>query len=95
MSEHRHLHAVPALTAEVQLAADIDGRTLLSPCELAVLCAAANGLTSLETAKRQNKGEATVKTQRGVILLKLGARNVAQAVCLATQQGLLVLDRAA
>jgi hypothetical protein len=35
------------------------------------------------------KGEATVKTQRRQILAKLGARNIAHAVCIATEDGLV------
>ena len=63
--------------------------TPLTPSELDVLCAAANGLTSGETAHSLVKGEATVKTQRRQILLKLGARNIAHAVCIATEDGLV------
>jgi DNA-binding CsgD family transcriptional regulator len=63
--------------------------TTLSPSELHVLCAAANGLTSGETAHSLMKGEATVKTQRRQILAKLGARNIAHAVCIATEDGLV------
>ena len=63
--------------------------TLLSPSELDVLCAEANGLTAAETAELLGKGTQTVKTQRGQALLKLGARNTAQAVCFATEEGIL------
>jgi DNA-binding CsgD family transcriptional regulator len=66
-----------------------DTPTVLSPSELEVLCAAANGLTSGETAHSLMKGEATVKTQRRQILAKLGARNIAHAVCIATEDGLV------
>ena len=58
-----------------------------------MLCAAANGLTSIESGPLLNKGVETVKTQRHQILLKLGARNVTQAVCIATEQGFLVVDQ--
>jgi DNA-binding CsgD family transcriptional regulator len=61
----------------------------LTPSELAVLCSAANGLTASETAQQLVKGEATVKTQRRQILLKLGARNMAHAVCIAAEEGLI------
>ncbi len=63
--------------------------SVLTPSELEVLCAAANGLTSSETAHSLVKGEATVKTQRRQILLKLGARNIAHAVCIATEDGIV------
>jgi DNA-binding NarL/FixJ family response regulator len=63
--------------------------SVLTPSELDVLCAAANGLTSSETAVSLVKGEATVKTQRRQILIKLGARNIAHAVCIATEDGLV------
>ncbi len=78
---------------EVRIADDVASLTLLSPSELGVLCAAANGLTSLESGRRLSKGVETVKTQRHQILLKLGARNITQAVCMATEQGFLVVDR--
>jgi DNA-binding CsgD family transcriptional regulator len=73
---------------EVRIA-ESDAGTLLSPNELIVLCAAANGLTAAETAAKLGKGTQTVKTQRGQALLKLGARNTAQAVCIATECGIL------
>jgi DNA-binding NarL/FixJ family response regulator len=75
------------LRGEVRL---VDGvPSVLTPSELDVLCAAANGLTSAETAVSLVKGEATVKTQRRQILLKLAARNIAHAVCIATEDGLV------
>jgi DNA-binding CsgD family transcriptional regulator len=75
------------LRGEVKL---VEGTpTVLTPSELDVLCAAANGLTSGETAHSLMKGEATVKTQRRQILAKLGARNIAHAVCIATEDGLV------
>lgn len=82
-----------AENVEVCIADDVASLTLLSPSELGVLCAAANGLTSLESGRRLSKGVETVKTQRHQILLKLGARNITQAVCMATEQGFLVVDR--
>ena len=63
--------------------------SVLTRSELEVLCAAANGLTSSETAHSLFKGEATVKTQRRQILAKLGARNIAHAVCIATEDGIV------
>ncbi len=83
----------PSDSVEVCIADDVASLTLLSPSELGVLCAAANGLTSLESSRRLSKGVETVKTQRHQILLKLGARNITQAVCMATEQGFLVVDR--
>jgi DNA-binding NarL/FixJ family response regulator len=61
----------------------------LSPSEAAVLEDAANGLTVTETAARRSKGRETVKTQRQAILLKLGARNIAQAVAMMISDGLI------
>jgi DNA-binding CsgD family transcriptional regulator len=78
---------------DVCIADDAASLTLLSPSELGVLCAAANGLTSIESGRHLGKGVETVKTQRHQILLKLGARNITQAVCIATEQGFLVVDR--
>jgi DNA-binding CsgD family transcriptional regulator len=80
-------------SVEVCIADDVASMTLLSPSELGVLCAAANGLTSIESGRRLSKGVETVKTQRHQILLKLGARNITQAVCIATEQKFLVVDR--
>jgi DNA-binding CsgD family transcriptional regulator len=79
---------------EVRIA-ESDVHTLLSPSELVVLCAAANGLTAAETAQQLGKGTQTVKTQRGQALLKLGARNTAQAVCIATECGILTTSAVA
>jgi DNA-binding CsgD family transcriptional regulator len=83
---------VPFVETEVRLADDLTG-TSLTPSELVVLCEAANGYTAAETARRLGKGTQTVKTQRCRILLKLRAVNSAQAVCIATEQGILVVDR--
>ena len=80
-------------TTEIQVANDMASSSVLSPSELQVLCAAANGLTSIESGRRLSKGVETVKTQRHQILLKLGARNITQAVCIATEQGFLVVDQ--
>jgi DNA-binding CsgD family transcriptional regulator len=52
----------------------------LTTTEMEVLTDAANGLTRAESAAKRFKGSETVKTQRRSILLKLGARNMAQAV---------------
>jgi DNA-binding CsgD family transcriptional regulator len=75
------------LRGEVHLVHSV--HAVLTPSELEVLCAAANGLTASETAHSLVKGEATVKTQRRQILLKLGARNIAHAVCIATEDGIV------
>ena len=78
---------------EITVSTDLAPSSVLSPSELQVLCAAANGLTSIESGRRLSKGVETVKTQRHQILLKLGARNITQAVCIATEQGFLVADQ--
>ena len=62
-----------ALEADVKL-------QVLTVTEMEVLTDAANGLTRAESAVKRCKGSETVKTQRRSILLKLGARNMAQAV---------------
>jgi DNA-binding CsgD family transcriptional regulator len=82
----------PSVEIEVRLAEDLRDCGL-TPSELVVLCEAANGYTAAETARRLDKGTQTVKTQRCRILLKLHAANTAQAVCIATEQGILVVDR--
>lgn len=53
---------------------------MLTPTEMEVLVDAAAGLTRAESAAKRFKGSETIKTQRRSILLKLGARNMAQAV---------------
>lgn len=83
---------VSSALTEVRLAPQL-GRTRLTPNELIVLREAANGYTAAETAERLGKGVPTIKTQRGQILVKLHAANTAQAVCIATEQGILVIDR--
>ena len=80
-------------STEIFVSRDLAPSSVLSPSELQVLCAAANGLTSIESGRLLSKGVETVKTQRHQILLKLGARNVTQAVCIATEQGFLVVDQ--
>jgi DNA-binding CsgD family transcriptional regulator len=80
-------------TVEITVSHELAATSVLSPSELQVLCAAANGLTSIESGRRLSKGVETVKTQRHQILLKLGARNITQAVCIATEQGFLVADQ--
>lgn len=54
--------------------------TMLSPSEYRVLEDASHGMTVIETATNRSKSPETVKSQRRSILLKLGARNMAQAV---------------
>jgi DNA-binding CsgD family transcriptional regulator len=61
----------------------------LTRAELDVLRAAAAGLTVLESAALLQKGAETVKTQRNRIILKLGARNMVQAACIAAENGLV------
>jgi DNA-binding NarL/FixJ family response regulator len=67
----------------------------LSPSEVAVLEDAAEGLTVQESARRRLKSPETVKTQRKTLMAKLGARNIANAVAIATRQRLLEMDRSA
>jgi DNA-binding CsgD family transcriptional regulator len=61
----------------------------LTHTELTVLQAAARGLTVPETARHLSKGAETVKTQRNRIILKIGARNITHAVCIAAERGLV------
>lgn len=61
----------------------------LTAAELSVLRAAAQGLTVPETAQELGKGAETVKTQRNRIILKIGARNMTHAVCIAAGHGLV------
>jgi DNA-binding CsgD family transcriptional regulator len=70
----------PALRERVSVA--------LSPSEREVLIDAGDGFTTRESAKRRHTSAETVKSQRKTILLKLGARNMSQAVAIASGCGL-------
>jgi DNA-binding CsgD family transcriptional regulator len=59
----------------------------LSTSEASILMDAANGLTVKESASLRQKGPETVKSQRRSVLLKLGARNMAQAVAMTSPGG--------
>jgi DNA-binding NarL/FixJ family response regulator len=63
--------------------------TVLTQSEREVLGDAAHGFTVRESAKRRHKSTETVKTQRKRIMLKLGARNITQAVGIAVSQAML------
>jgi DNA-binding CsgD family transcriptional regulator len=92
--ERRPAARTESFASEVSVTVDA-ASSLLSPNELLVICAAANGLTSFETSVRLGKSVETVKTQRHQIMLKLGARNITQAVCLATEHGYIGIERGA
>jgi DNA-binding CsgD family transcriptional regulator len=72
-----HLLAWPDSPSAPAVRSSISG---LSLSERGVLIDASNGMTVIETAASRSKSPETVKTQRRSILLKLGARNMAQAV---------------
>jgi RNA polymerase sigma factor for flagellar operon FliA len=61
----------------------------LTPPELDVLRAAADGMSAEETAQRLTKSAGTVRAQRKSVRVKLRARNMAQAVWLACKKGYL------
>jgi RNA polymerase sigma factor (sigma-70 family) len=61
----------------------------LTPKELKVLRLAAEGASSDETAKRLRKAYETVRAQRRVIIAKLRAKNIVNAVAIGYQRGLL------
>ena len=63
--------------------------------EREVLNDACDGLTVRESAKRRGKSSETVKTQRKRIMIKLGARNITQAVAIAIVDGHLVSRKVA
>jgi len=62
----------------------------LTEAELDVLRAAAEGMSTEETARELTKSTETVKTQRRTLLSKLEARNMAHAVWLACREGYLL-----
>lgn len=66
----------------------LEGKALSKP-ELAVLRAAAEGLSARETAEELVKSEHTITTQRRTVQAKLGARNLPHAIALAFRRGLL------
>jgi DNA-binding CsgD family transcriptional regulator len=72
-----HMLAWPEIVSAPAVRSSISG---LSLSERGVLIDASNGMTVIETAASRSKSPETVKTQRRSILLKLGARNMAQAV---------------
>ena len=61
----------------------------LSKQELAVLRAAAEGLSAKETAAKLVKSQHTVIAQRRAIQAKLGARNLTHAIALAFRSRVL------
>jgi DNA-binding CsgD family transcriptional regulator len=63
----------------------------LTSTECQILCHAAEGLTAVESARQLGKSHETVKTQRSQILLKLGARNLANAVSIGVMTGIVTL----
>jgi DNA-binding NarL/FixJ family response regulator len=61
----------------------------LSPSLSGVLEDAANGLTVAESAASRWKSRETVKTQRALVLQRLSARNISEAVAIAIGIGLI------
>jgi DNA-binding CsgD family transcriptional regulator len=82
----------PHLLAWADPALDLPARAwrfsvALPPSEREVLGDAGDGFTVRESAKRWGKSPETVKTQRRNLMLKLGARNMTQAVAMAIGDG--------
>jgi DNA-binding NarL/FixJ family response regulator len=61
----------------------------LSPDDIRVLALIANGATNEEIARQVHWSESTVKRRIEEIMATLGARNRAQAVSIATKEGLI------
>lgn len=81
-ADHLPRTAAPASTVDPRIAD-------LTPRELEVLRAVAEGLSNAEVAERFFLSEATVKTHVGRILAKLGVRDRVQAVVLAYETGVV------
>lgn len=81
-ADHLPRTAAPSSTVDPRIAE-------LTPRELEVLRAIAEGLSNAEVAERFFLSEATVKTHVGRILAKLGVRDRVQAVVLAYETGVV------
>lgn len=60
-----------------------------TPRQVAVLAGAARGETMLETARRLHVSPHTVDVERRAAYMRLGARNLANAVAIAKDRGLI------
>jgi DNA-binding CsgD family transcriptional regulator len=65
----------------------------LGEAELDVLAGASRGETQAETAARRGCASETVKTQRRVVIAKLGARNMRDAIRIAIEDRILQSPR--
>ena len=66
-----------------------DEQVSLTDAERQVLAAAAAGETAVQTAERLHYAESTVRQYRRILLRKLGARTMAQAVKIGLREGLI------
>lgn len=64
-------------------------RQALTPRELQVLRMASRGLSIKESANEAGLAAETIKSHRVAVMNRLGAANMAHAVALAAQRGLL------
>jgi DNA-binding NarL/FixJ family response regulator len=67
----------------------LTGPRNLTPAEIQVLQAAADGLTTARTATKLHLAVDTVKDHRARILNALGARSTTHAVAIAMRKGLI------
>ena len=91
---------VPHLLAWLEASPDTrqrkhDASRPLSKSELELLIDASEGCSAQESAARRYKGRETIKTHRSQVLVKLGARNMTQAVALAMMNRLIPGRKAA
>jgi DNA-binding NarL/FixJ family response regulator len=83
-----------SLSASAELKAPAEPRGLLSPRELKVLRLISQGRTNRQIAEEAHRSINTIEAQLKSIYRKLNVKSRTQAVCAATQWGLMSWDEA-